>query len=138
MPLIMGAPTFMQFSRQGDDILLRIEEFDTRRTIHMTESTAPEREPYSLLGYSVGRWEDDRLIVETTKVEATLFGDGIPLSRQLHILESFEVSDSEDRLDITVTMTDPAAFTSPVTLSRYLAWEPGVEIAPYNCETYGE
>ncbi len=138
MPLIMGAPTFMQFSQEGDDILLRIEAYDTRRMIHMTESAPPENVLYSLLGYSLGRWDDDRLIVETTRVGATIFGSGVPLSRQLHILESFEVSDSGDRLDITVTITDSEAFTGPVTLSRYLAWEPGVEIAPYNCEAYGE
>lgn len=138
MPSIMGAPTFMQFSQQGDDILLRIEEFDTRRVIHMTTAAPPENEPYSLLGYSIGRWEEDRLIVETTRLEAAIFGDGIPLSRQTRILESFEMSDSEERLDVTATITDPEAFTSPLSLSRYLVWEPGVEIAPYNCEAYGE
>jgi len=136
MPLIMGAPTFMEFSRDGDDILLRIEEFDTRRTIHMTQSAPPADAPYSLLGYSVGRREGNRLVVETTKVEATIFGNGIPLSRQLHILESFEPSESGNRLDITTTITDPEALTTPLTLSRYLAWEPGVEIAQYNCEAY--
>ncbi len=138
MPSIMGAPTFMQFSRQGDDILLRIEEFDTRRVIHMTATAPPESEPYSLLGYSVGRWEKGRLIVETSRIEATIFGDGIPLSRQTSILESFENLDSESRLDVTATITDREAFTSPLNLSRYFVWEPGVEIAPYNCEAYGE
>jgi hypothetical protein len=138
MPSIMGAPTFMQFSQQGDDILLRIEEFDTRRVIHMTTTALPENEPYSLLGYSVGRWEEGRLIVETTRLEATIFGSGIPLSRQTRILESFEISNSEDRLDVTAAITAPEAFTSPLNLSRYLVWEPGVEIAPYNCEAYGE
>lgn len=138
MPSIMGAPTFMDFSRVGDSILLRIEEFDTRRVIHMTDTIPPESEPYSLLGYSVGSWDENRLIVETTKVEASIFDDGIPLSREIHILESFAPSAAADRLDYSITITDPQAFTSPPMLTRYFAWMPGVEIAPYNCQVYND
>lgn len=134
MPTIMVAPLIMQFVRDGRDILLKIEEFDTRRIIHMNESGPPADEPYSLLGYSVGRWERDRLVVETTQVDATIFADGIPLSRRMHILESFEISESGDRLHVSLVITDPDAFTSPFEQSWDLAWKPGLEVADYDCE----
>ncbi|MCP4247164.1 MAG: hypothetical protein GY778_08950, partial [bacterium] len=52
MPTIMEQPYPIQFVQDGDNIVLRMEEYDTVRTIHMGEAeTAP---PRALLGYSRG------------------------------------------------------------------------------------
>ena len=134
MPTIMLAPLIMRFARDGNNILLNIEEFDTRRVIHMTEKAPPADEPYSLLGYSVGRWEGDRLHVETSRVEATAFADGVPLSRQMLIQETFEPLESGDRMSVTLAIADPESFTTSYRLSWGLAWNPGLEVADYNCE----
>ena len=65
MPLIMHAPYPFEFVRDGNNLLWHNEEYDTVRTIHMAPPASLEEQPDSLLGYSVGRWEDDRTLVVT-------------------------------------------------------------------------
>src|SRR5262245_45509484 len=55
-PLIMISPLPMEFSKAGDTIIMRLEEYDTVRTIHMNpKDVAPPA--HTLYGYSRGRWE---------------------------------------------------------------------------------
>jgi hypothetical protein len=66
---------------------------------------------YSLLDYSIGRSEGETLVIETAGIEATvLYGDGTPQSRAIRLLEYFDMSDAEDRLDYRLTVTDPETF----------------------------
>ncbi|MDH3507470.1 MAG: hypothetical protein OEQ25_10060, partial [Gammaproteobacteria bacterium] len=93
----------------------------------------------SPLGYSVGRWVDGDLIVTTMHVNSLQLGrDGIPLSEDVEMLERFSLSADEQRLDYALTITDPATFTEPVTLTSHWVWRPGETIKPYDCiETPG-
>ena len=75
MPLIMHAPYPFEFVRDGNNLLWHNEEYDTVRTIHMAPPASLEEQPDSLLGYSVGRWEDDRTLVVTCG--SRLFGSGL-------------------------------------------------------------
>src|SRR5215510_11116570 len=55
-PLIMISPLPMEFVKSGDTIMMRMEEYDTVRTIHMNpKDVAPPA--HTLYGYSRGRWE---------------------------------------------------------------------------------
>src|SRR5262249_807015 len=63
-PLIMISPLPMEFSKKGDTIVMRLEEYDSVRTIHMNpKDVAPEK--HTLFGYSRGHWEGATLVVET-------------------------------------------------------------------------
>ena len=121
----------------GDRILLRAEEFDRERTIHLIGTT--DQISPSPLGYSVGYWEEGELVVATTHVNSLEFGrEGIPLSEDVQILERFNLSPDERRLEYEMTVTDPATFTEPVTMSSHWLWRPGETIKPYDCiETPG-
>lgn len=63
MPTIMEQPYPLEFVDQGGTIVLRMEEYDTVRTIHMNEPPASPGTPASRLGYSVGHWEGNTLVV---------------------------------------------------------------------------
>jgi hypothetical protein len=61
-----GAPgTPLETVREGNDVVLRHEWMDVRRVIHMNLKEDPKNGPRSSLGHSIGRWEDDTLLVET-------------------------------------------------------------------------
>lgn len=136
MPTIMEQPFPMEFVDAGDDILLRLEEYDLVRTIHMT--AAPPDQAASLLGVSVGRWEDSALVVSTNRINWPHFDTvGIPLSEAVQIVERFMPSADGDRLDYEMTVTDPATFTQPVTLGKHWVWVPGVEVGIYDCVVDG-
>ena len=135
MPLIMEEPYPMEFSRQGNDIVLRLEEYDTTRIIHMGEDAKPAGQPESLLGYSIGHWDGRDLLVTTTKVSSGTFDSvGIPLSTGAEIAERFSPSEDGSRLDYSMTVTDPATFTRPVDLGKHWIWVPSVKLQRFSCQ----
>ena len=84
MPEVMGVPAVTDFVDRGESILLRIEEFDTVRSIHVNSREDPTAQPKTLLGYSVGHWEGDSLVVETGSVGAQHLRPGVPLGPDAH------------------------------------------------------
>ena len=86
------------------------------------------------MGHSVGRWEGETLVVNTTLSAWPYFdGQGIPISAAAEYEERFTVSDDGKRLNYTVLVTDPATFTEPVLLDRFWLWVPGVQVELYDC-----
>lgn len=133
MPLIMITPAPVEFVRDGDTILMRIEEYDSRRVIHMNDSAEPPAEP-TQMGFSRGRFEGSTLVVETDHIQAQYFDpDGVPQSDMIHLVERFTPNEAYDRLDYSVTVTDPVYFSRPFELNRYFVWKPEMTVANYNC-----
>lgn len=100
---------------------------DGRRPTADTERT--------YLGYSVGRWEGDELVVETTlfKGVPVLNQSGLTLSDQLAMHERWKQT-SADTLTDTITLTDPKALRAPYTYTKtFKRAEPGFEIMEYVC-----
>jgi hypothetical protein len=137
MPRVMGQPYPIEFVDQGDEILLRIELFDIERTITMDAKTRTQEISRSPHGHSVGRWEDDILIVTTTHISWPYFDQsGVPLGEAAEIAERFRPDAGSGRLHYTLTVTDFSTFTEPVTLGKYWTWRPGEKIQNYECTEY--
>jgi hypothetical protein len=134
MPEIMSQPMPLEFVDQGDAILLRIEEYDTVRTIRMTD-TAPSRSPgESLLGQSVGRWEGKTLVVDTAALSARFLAQrGQPLGPSAQLHERFVVSADGSRLNYVLTVTDLENYTMPFEVKRSWVWRPGEQVLAFNC-----
>ncbi|MEY4640148.1 MAG: hypothetical protein RLZZ227_142 [Pseudomonadota bacterium] len=134
MPLIMEQPLPMEILRAGDAVVLRIEEYDLRRTIHLDQSAAPAGTAPSPLGYSVGHWEGDTLVATTTHINWPHFNQaGIPQSEAVIITERFTPIEDGSQMEYQMTVTDPATFTRPVTLRKKWLHVPDEEIIPFNC-----
>jgi hypothetical protein len=132
-PLIMISPLPIEFVRQGEDILLNMEEYDTRRVIHMNPQAVAPAE-HTLFGFSRGRWEGTTLVVETDHIAAGYFDhEGVLQSDQIKTVERFAPNAAYDRLDYTLTTTDPVNFERPFDLKRYFVWKPENQVHPYEC-----
>lgn len=68
----------------------------------------------SYMGYSVGRWEEDTLVVDSNGFNAItwLDRDGSPHSEELQVTERYRRLD-HNTLEIAVTVEDPKAYTKP-------------------------
>ena len=132
-PLIMISPLPMEFRKQGDTIVMRLEEYDSVRTIHMNpKDTAPAS--HTLFGFSRGRWEGTTLVVETDHIAAGYFDHlGMPQSDKIQTVERFIPNADYSRLDYSLTTTDAANFTRPFELKRYFVWKPENTVHPYEC-----
>jgi len=134
MPTIMEQPYPMEFVNKGDTILLRMEEYDTVRTINMAPDANVDSLPKTLLGRSRGHWEGATLIVTTTRIDwPYLDPSGVPQGPASAIVERFTPTSDGTRLNYTMTITDPATFTAPIELARSWVWRPGETVRPYNC-----
>ena len=135
MPLIMEQPYPIEFVQEDDTILLRMEEYDTVRTINMVEENLPPTDlKRSILGQSTGRWSGDALVVETAGVNFPLFdSSGTPQGSDPRFTERFRVSDDGSQLLYELTAVDDETFTEPVNLTRNWVWRPGEAVEPYDC-----
>jgi hypothetical protein len=140
MPTIMEAPYPFEFVQSGDDLLWHDEEFDTVRTIHMGPDAQNAEPDDSLLGYSVGHWEDERtLVVTTTHMSYGHFdGQGVPFSTAAETTERFSLSPLGDRLDYELTVVDPETFVEPVVLGKHWVWYPDAVVGRYACTPEAE
>jgi hypothetical protein len=133
MPFIMEQPYPIELVRDGDDIVLKMEEYDTVRRIEMSAAAASAGPP-TLLGFSRGRWDGATLVVTTTNIAYRWFnGTGIPLGPAATTEERFTLNADGSRIDYTMTVTDPATFTAPVTVRKAWEWRPGEQLRPYEC-----
>jgi hypothetical protein len=120
MPHVMYQPALRELVDNGDTIIVKNAYFDSRRTIHMEppqESGDVQRTP---MGYSVGRWDGNTLVVETTNIAAPAFdADGSLQSDSMVVTERYTVSEDQSRLDYELLMADPVALKEPAVFRTY-------------------
>ncbi len=135
MPVIMEQPYPMEIVEENGNIVLRLEEYNTIRTIHMGETVIPANAEPGLLGYSVGRWEgDNTLVVTTSKMNWGWFNTvGIPITENAVAVETLTLSEDGSRLDYEMIVNDGTIFTEPVPREKYFLYIPGVEVQDYSC-----
>jgi hypothetical protein len=86
-------------------------------------------------GYSVGKWEKDTLVVESTNFRdlGWLDVEGSPLTESGKIVERFRRPDY-GHLEIEVTIDDPKAYTKPWTVTVYQRILPDTELIEFVCQ----
>jgi hypothetical protein len=87
----------------------------TFRQVFLDGRKLPEDPDPTWLGYSVGHWEGDTLVVETTGFNGLTWIDtreGHPLTEQGHVTERFARRDF-GHLEIGITIDDPKAYLKP-------------------------
>jgi hypothetical protein len=91
---------------------------------------------HQYLGNSIGRWEGDELVVETTgftdRTAIGLNGNGNRTSTQLKLTERFKRV-AKDIVQYQVTVDDPVTYERPWTMSMPLTPLDGGRILPYSC-----
>ena len=95
----------------------------------------------TMTGDSVGRWEGDTLVVDTTNYNdkgsiatASTSGRmrGVPQSEALHVVERFRRVDA-GTISYTVTVDDPNVYTASWTVAMPLVRDDGYRIYEYAC-----
>jgi len=128
------APHQMDIRQYDDRIEFRYGEWDAHRTVHMDGRTGPNSQPASPLGYSVGHYEGNTLVIETSAVSANITF-WFTHSDQLKAVERYTRSTDGKRLEAAVTIEDPWSLRQPVQVKKAWALAPTETIAPYvNCE----
>jgi len=122
-----------QITQEDDKITLLHGYMDFVRTIHLTDKH-PENITPSRGGYSIGRWEGKKLIVETKGFTPGVFNPlvGNPYGANMQSVETFEYDPESDTLNRTYTIEDPEYLNSPFTNSDTMA-RSDLPYSPYDC-----
>ena len=135
MPSIMSNPAWMEFVRDGSDILLKFFYGDNERLIDMDSNPASAPSTHSLMGHSIGRWDGGTLVVEVTHMQPGILDVmGTPHSEDIRIVERFTPSANGTQLDYVINVTDPEYFTETFEQERRWIWLPEIPLGRYACE----
>ena len=120
---------------QTDDrIDLQYGHVDFVRTIYLDIDEHPANLEPSVGGHSIGRWEDDVLVVDTAGFEpgVLLTQGGVPHSEDLHIEERFHLDTQNNELVRNYKITDPDNFVGVHEGVDYMAMS-ATPYTPYDC-----
>ncbi len=133
MPVILDTPYPVEIGQVGGDIVIRTEEWDVVRTIHMNSSQEDQSNAApSPWGYSLGRWDEDSLVISTMRINYPFFDDvGTPQSGELSVIERYRIEDAV--LVWEATFDDPEIFTDELAFQGDMVWVPGETVEPFNC-----
>ena len=135
LPRIFGAPYDMDIVDAGSHYQIVYIEHNTPRRVYMDGRAVPENYPDRPMGYSVGHWEGEELVIETTKLAPGFWldGSGLPMSGGdgTRILERYTFA--EDRLSMQRTMTIyDDYYTQPLVRTRFSARDDNLMIVEHD------
>ena len=116
-------------------VVFRYEYYDQYRLIYTDGRGHPGADaPHSKMGHSIGRWEGDELVVDTTHLApSTITNNGLDHSDKAHMVERYRLSADGKALEATQWFEDPETLLN--TGARYIRWERGSDyIYPYECD----
>ncbi|HTV50080.1 MAG TPA: hypothetical protein VME21_02765 [Steroidobacteraceae bacterium] len=104
------------------------------RRAYLNEKLPDDPDP-AWLGYSVGRWEGDTLVVDSAGFndETLLDEAGLPHSEQLHLTERYRLSHDGQHLAAEFTIEDPKDYTRPWSVRAQYVRRAGYEIPAEIC-----
>ena len=121
---------------QTEDLVLLLHESRTiYRQIFTDGRPLPKNPQPAWMGYSIGHWDGDTLVVETIGQNGRTWLDmrGLPGTERLKVTERYH-RPRIGHMDIDVTIDDPQAYTKPWNVK--LAWrlEPDTDLIESICE----
>jgi hypothetical protein len=134
VPRAMYMPHPFQIIQSATKVMMVFEYANAERTIHLNKMEDYPNVAY--MGYSVGKWEGDTLVVDATSfTDATWFDrSGNFHSDALHVVERYNAM-GKDAIRYDATIEDPQVFTRPwkISMPLYRRLEPNAQLTDFRC-----
>jgi len=118
------------------EILIIYEANHGLRQIYLDGRAFPSSDPDPWwYGYSIGHWDGDTLVVETTGYRDDVWLDvqGTPMTSVARTIERFR-RPNYGTMEIDVTIDDPKAYTKPFTVRVNHRLSPDTEMMEFICQ----
>jgi hypothetical protein len=116
-------------------IIIKYEYFDQVRIVFMDGREHPPADaPHSKMGHSVGHWDGDELVIDTTHLlPSTITNNGLDHSANIHMVERYRKI-GDDTLIATQWFEDAEVLDNNG--ARVIQWkkQPGQYVLPYDCD----
>lgn len=135
-PGLMFYPVADTIVIEDDRVVMTVDWMGAEREIWLDGRAHPPRSETFLHGHSVGHWEGDALVVDSTNYTAHPMGlsTSLPGSTEKHLVERFEVGDDGRSLVYSGTMEDPVYLTAPVEWSGTWEYRPTMSHSNSACD----
>lgn len=135
VPGIVADPYVWKIEQRSDRVTFLYEKDDVVRTVWLDGRRHPPPGERSVQGHSIGRYEDDALIVDTRNFTYDPIGlddmTGLPSSTLKAVTEAYR-RDGE-RLVVDLMVEDPLYLEQPA--YAHFEWAPtDLEMLPYECD----
>ena len=139
VPRMMYMPYPIQIVQGLDTILMSSEFASASRTIRMNSK---EKSPTdSWMGWSIGRWEGDTLVIDVTDQNDQTWFDraGNFHSEELRVIERYTFAD-RNTINYEATMEDAKVFSRPwkISMPLYRHLEKNAQVMEYKCVEFVE
>jgi hypothetical protein len=130
-------PSPFEIVQNAKTVAFLFENHGVYRIVYLDGRSHPEdiRDYPAFMGHSIGKWEDDALVVDTIGINdrTWLDSNGLEHSDKLHLIERFQKVGA-DTIRYSVTYEDPEFFTKPWTMTLNLVRQPkGDRLLEYVC-----
>jgi hypothetical protein len=136
IPEKLNIPDGLKVVHSPDLLLFLYESRTIYRQVFTDGRPLPPRDVQpTWMGYSIGRWEGDTMVVETVGSNGKTWLDmrGLPATEALRVVERY-TRPTIGRIDIEVTIDDPKAYTRPWTVNLQWALQPDTDLIESICE----
>jgi hypothetical protein len=99
-----------RITQSADAVTLQYGQLGFTRTIHLNTAEHPANVAPSRAGHSIGRWENDVLVVDTVGFAPGVLSPPVLNSEQLHVVERFSLDPATMALTRSYTAEDPVYF----------------------------
>ena len=136
VPKILVAPAPWKVVQTANLIVFVHEAFNLWRQVFLDgrELAVADDTTPTWMGYSVGKWDGDALMVESRGFNGKVWLDqlGKPSTEALHVTERFRRKDF-GHMEILVTIDDPKAYTKPWTVTVEARLLTNTELMEFIC-----
>jgi hypothetical protein len=134
LPTLDGFALFpFKILPMAGEIVILHEHDHLFRQIFMDGRPLPKDLNPTWLGYSVGKWDGDKLVVDTAGFnDKPVIPGGVNYSEALHITERYRRTDF-GHMEIHFTIDDPKVYTKPWSFTRRFDLLPDTELLEYIC-----
>jgi len=139
MPSMMSVAVYpIEVIETPKQVTIVAEAFSEVRRIYMDKPQMKiDDVPPGYYGRSVGRWEDDTLVVDTVGIKDSVQYQRMPHSDQMRITEKIHLV-APDTLHDQITIEDPVVLEKPYTYTLAYRRIPNYEMVEFVCDNNRE
>ena len=134
VPRIDNTPNPFKIVQEPDMIVILYEAFGQFRQVFLDGRKLPADANPTWLGYSVGRWDGDTFVADSTGFNGKTWLDqaGHPTTDALHVTERYHRRNF-GHMDLQITIDDPKAYTRTWTITEPMVLLPDTDLIEYVC-----
>ena len=117
----------MRFEAQGQNV---------ERVVHLDQSAHPADVAPSLMGHSIGRWDNGSLVIDTVAFAPHSIGItfAVPSGPAKHLVERLTLAADRRHLRYELTLEDPLGLTAPASINMQWDYRPDLEPSGVACD----